>query len=76
MPETKAADSTASLKLRPRTLMVRGGTARSQHGETSEAIFMNSGYVYESAEAAEAAFLNPGSRFVYSRYHSPTVNMF
>jgi O-succinylhomoserine sulfhydrylase len=37
---------------------------------------MNSGYVYESAEAAEAAFVNAGSRFVYSRYASPTVNMF
>jgi O-succinylhomoserine sulfhydrylase len=62
--------------VRPRTLMVRGGTARSPHGETSEAIFMNSGYSYESAEAAEAAFVNAGSRFVYSRYASPTVNMF
>jgi O-succinylhomoserine sulfhydrylase len=62
--------------LRPRTQMVRGGTWRSSHGETSEAIFMNSGYAYESAEAAEAAFVNAGSRFVYSRYASPTVNMF
>ncbi len=63
-------------KLRPRTLMVRGATWRSPHGETSEAIFMNSGYVYGSAEEAEAAFVNAGSRFVYSRYASPTVNMF
>jgi O-succinylhomoserine sulfhydrylase len=63
-------------KLRPRTLMVRGATWRSAHGETSEAIFMNSGYVYDSAEEAEAAFVNAGSRFVYSRYASPTVNMF
>jgi O-succinylhomoserine sulfhydrylase len=63
-------------KLRPRTLMVRGATWRSPHGETSEAIFMNSGYVYDSAEEAEAAFVNAGSRFVYSRYASPTVNMF
>ncbi len=74
MPDSAARPLPANL--RPRTLMVRGGTWRSSHGETSEAIFMNSGYAYESAEAAEAAFVNAGSRFVYSRYASPTVNMF
>src|SRR5579872_4657220 len=73
---TKTDATQKPLKLRPRTLMVRGATARSPHGETSEAIYMNSGYCYESAEAAEAAFVNAGSRFVYSRYASPTVNMF
>ncbi|MBV9523076.1 MAG: O-succinylhomoserine sulfhydrylase [Alphaproteobacteria bacterium] len=75
MPDLPDARS-AKRELRPRTQMVRGGTWRSSHGETSEAIFMNSGYAYESAEAAEAAFVNAGSRFVYSRYASPTVNMF
>ena len=75
MPDSTASRPAAPA-LRPRTQMVRGGTWRSSHGETSEAIFMNSGYAYESAEAAEAAFVNPGSRFVYSRYASPTVNMF
>ncbi len=62
--------------LNPATLLVHGGTRRSQFEETSEAIFMTSGYVYDSAEAAEAAFLNDGSRFVYSRFRNPTVAMF
>jgi len=43
---------TAARTLRPRTLMVRGGTRRSANNETSEAIYMNSGYVYGSAEEA------------------------
>src|SRR5258706_13696167 len=77
MPDTtKTKDAPPARALRPRTLMVRGGIARSPHGETSEAIYMNSGYVYGSAEEAEAAFVNAGSRFVYSRYASPTVNQF
>ncbi|YAA60711.1 O-succinylhomoserine sulfhydrylase [Niveispirillum fermenti] len=60
----------------PATLLVHGGTRRSQFEETSEAIFLTSGYVYGSAEAAEAAFANDGSRFVYSRFRNPTVAMF
>src|SRR5216684_7782902 len=57
--------------------MVRGGTKRSANSETSEAIYMNSGYVYGSAAEAETAFVkDDGSRFLYSRYASPTVNMF
>src|SRR5260221_13006555 len=63
--------------LRPRTLMVRGGTKRSANSGTSEAIYMNAGYVYGSAADAETAFIkDDGSRFLYSRYASPTVNMF
>ena len=62
--------------LRPRTLMARGGHLRSQFMETAEAIYMSSGYVYKTAEEAEAAFANDGSRFVYSRYANPTVAMF
>jgi O-succinylhomoserine sulfhydrylase len=58
------------------TLLVHGGGLRSQHLETSEAIYMTSGYVYGSAEEAESAFANDGSRFVYSRYANPTVSMF
>ena len=83
MPATKKApvektSKTISVRtLRPRTLMVRGGTRRSANSETSEAIYMNSGYVYASAEEAETAFVkDDGSRFLYSRYASPTVNMF
>ena len=58
------------------TLLVHGGGLRSQHMETSEAVYMTSGYVYGSAEEAESAFANDGSRFVYSRYANPTVSMF
>ncbi len=62
--------------LRPQSLMVHAGTQRSQFDETSEAIFMTSGYVYGTAEEAEAAFQNDGSRYVYSRFRNPTVAMF
>ncbi|HEX6957717.1 MAG TPA: O-succinylhomoserine sulfhydrylase [Ferrovibrio sp.] len=61
---------------RPATQLVRGGTLRSQFGETSEAIFMNSGFCYDSAEAAEARFKNEIPGFVYSRYENPTVQVF
>ncbi len=58
------------------TALVHGGTLRSQFGETSEAIFLNSGYVYASAEQAEARFKGDEEGFVYSRYANPTVAMF
>jgi len=58
------------------TLLVHGGGLRSQHLETSEAIYMTSGYVYGSAAEAESAFANDGSRYVYSRYANPTISMF
>jgi len=61
--------------LRPATLLARAGHLRSQYMETCEAIYMTSGYVYRSAEEAEAAFANDGSRFVYSRYANPTISM-
>jgi O-succinylhomoserine sulfhydrylase len=61
---------------RPATRLVHEGTLRSQFGETSEAIFLNSGYVYTSAEQAEARFKGDEEGFVYSRYANPTVAMF
>ena len=63
-------------QLRPDTLAVRGGLARSGFDETSEGLFLTSGYVYASAEEAEAAFKDEIDRFVYSRYGNPTVRMF
>ena len=60
----------------PATELVHAGTLRSQFGETSEAIFLNSGYVYASAEQAEARFKGDEEGFVYSRYANPTVAMF
>ena len=61
---------------RQATELVHEGTLRSQFGETSEAIFLNSGYVYTSAEQAEARFKGDEEGFVYSRYANPTVDMF
>jgi O-succinylhomoserine sulfhydrylase len=55
---------------------VHEGTLRSQFGETSEAIFLNSGYVYDNAEQAERRFKGDEEGFVYSRYSNPTVDMF
>lgn len=60
----------------PATILVRGGATRTAHDETCEALFMTSGFVYEHAAAAEAAFASEGSRYVYSRYRNPTVTMF
>lgn len=60
-----------------RTQLVHGGTKRSQWGEVSEAIFLTQGFVYESAEQAEARFLETGpDEFIYARYGNPTVAMF
>lgn len=62
--------------LSPATLGVRGGLLRSEFNETAEALYLSSGYVYESAEAAEQAFTGEMDRFVYSRYGNPTISMF
>ena len=61
---------------RAQTLAVRGGTKRSEFGETGEAIYATSGYVYEYAEQAEDAFKDRVDRFIYSRFSYPTVDMF
>ncbi len=58
------------------TLLVRGGLDRSGHGETSEALYLNSGFVYPDAETAAARFAGEDDGFVYSRYGNPTVEMF
>ena len=60
----------------PQTRLVRGGTRRSEFGETSEALYLTSGYIYDRAEDAEAAFKGENSRYIYSRYGNPTVVMF
>ena len=61
---------------RTATNLVRGGTNRSEFAETNEAIFITSGYVYESAEQAQRAFKNQEDRYIYSRFSNPTVGMF
>ena len=58
------------------TKLVRGGLERSHHGETSEALYLNSGFVYPDAETAAARFAGEDDGFVYSRYGNPTVSMF
>ena len=63
--------------LSKRTRAVHAGTRRSQYGEVSEAIFLTQGFVYDSAEAAEARFIEAGpDEFIYARYGNPTVAMF
>jgi O-succinylhomoserine sulfhydrylase len=60
----------------PQTRAVRGGLSRSGFDETSEALFLTSGFVYESAEQAEAAFKDEVEHYIYSRYGNPTVTAF
>ncbi|MGO9806869.1 MAG: O-succinylhomoserine sulfhydrylase [Rhodomicrobium sp.] len=62
--------------LHPETLLIQGGSLRSSFGETSEALFLNSGFVYDSAEEAEARFKGEAEGYVYSRYGNPTNTMF
>ncbi len=61
---------------RPATQLVHGGAARSPFGETSEALYLTQGYVFDSMEACEARFKGDDPGFVYSRYGNPTVAMF
>lgn len=58
------------------TLLVHGGILRSQFGETSEGLFLTQGFVYDSAEQAEARFKDQDPGFIYSRFSNPTINMF
>src|ERR1700740_3702239 len=71
MSETKAIAG-----YRPETRLVHGGTLRSQFGETSEALFLTQGYVYDTAEQCEARFKGEDPGFIYSRYSNPTIAMF
>jgi O-succinylhomoserine sulfhydrylase len=73
MSEKKPIDTRA---LRPATRLVHGGTTRSPFGETSEALFLTQGYVYETMEQAEARFKGEAPGFLYSRFSNPTVAMF
>ncbi|WP_424975146.1 O-succinylhomoserine sulfhydrylase [Dinoroseobacter sp. S124A] len=60
-----------------RTKLVHSGTRRSQYGEVAEAIYLTQGFVYDTAEAAEARFIEAGEdEFIYARYGNPTVRMF
>lgn len=63
-------------ELDPQTDLVRAGLSRSGFGETSEALFLNSGFTYTSAEEAESAFAEEVDHYLYSRFHNPTVAVF
>lgn len=60
---------------RPATRLVQGGVQRSHHGETAEALFLTSGYVYDSADQAEATFAGTIEHYQYSRFANPTLTM-
>ncbi|CAG0909954.1 unnamed protein product, partial [Cyprideis torosa] len=61
---------------KPATRLVHEGGQRSPHGETSEALYLTQGFVYETAESAQARFAGDEEGYVYSRYANPTVSMF
>jgi O-succinylhomoserine sulfhydrylase len=69
-------DDHMSKSWRAATQLVHGGTTRSQHGETAEAIFLTQGFVYDTSAAAEARFKGETDGFIYARYGSPTNDMF
>ena len=62
--------------LRPATQLVHGGSLRSRFEETSEALFLTQGYLYDTMEMAEARFKGDEPGFIYSRFSNPTVAMF
>jgi O-succinylhomoserine sulfhydrylase len=70
------SETGSTKRYRPETRLVHGGTLRSQFGETSEALFLTQGYVYDSAEQCEARFKGEDPGFIYSRYSNPTIEMF
>ncbi|MEM6460570.1 MAG: O-succinylhomoserine sulfhydrylase [Pseudomonadota bacterium] len=72
----KSKNTPCNANLRPATRMVHSGTRRSEFGETSEALFLTQGFVYDNAQAAEARFKGEEEGFIYSRYANPTVDMF
>jgi O-succinylhomoserine sulfhydrylase len=75
MSET-IAPASPTARYRPETRLVHSGTLRSQFGETSEALFLTQGFVYDSAEQCEARFKGDDPGFLYSRFSNPTVSMF
>ena len=70
------APSEPGWQLHPDTVAVRGSLARTGFGETSEALFLSSGFTYDSAEQASEAFKEEADHFLYSRFSNPTVAMF
>ncbi len=75
MKRSTGTDRSITSKWRPATQAVRGGTWRSEQGETSEALFLNSGYCYDDAEQVAARFQGEAPGMVYSRFQNPSLAM-
>ena len=75
MKKTTGMNRTITSKWRPATQAVRGGTWRTEHGETSEALFLSSGYTYDDAQTVAARFAGEEPGMTYSRLQNPTVAM-
>lgn len=75
MKKTTGMDRAVTRKWRPATQAVRGGTWRSEHGETSEALFLTSGYTYDDAQTVADRFAGDAQGMTYSRLQNPTVAM-
>ena len=75
MKRTTGQDRSQTLKWRPATRAIRGGTWRSEMGETSEALFLTSGYCYDDAATVAARFAGEEEGMTYSRLQNPTVAM-
>src|SRR5450756_1931166 len=73
---TESKTSSATARYRPETKLVHSGTLRSQFGETSEALFLTQGFVYDTAEQCEARFKGEDPGFLYSRFSNPNISMF
>jgi O-succinylhomoserine sulfhydrylase len=71
MPETASTK-----RYRPETKLVHAGALRSQYGETSEALFLTQGFIYDTAEQCEARFKGEDPGFLYSRFSNPNISMF
>ena len=75
MKKTTGMDRATTRNWRPSTQAVRGGTWRSEHGETSEAMFLTSGYTYDDAQTVADRFAGEAQGMTYSRLQNPTVAM-
>ncbi|MAW91512.1 MAG: O-succinylhomoserine sulfhydrylase [Altererythrobacter sp.] len=75
MKKTTGTDRSITRNWRPATQAVRGGTWRSEHGETSEALFLTSGYTYDDAQTVADRFAGEAQGMTYSRLQNPTVAM-
>ncbi len=74
--QTGHDESKPEWQLHPDTQAIRGALSRTGFGETSEALFLNSGFTYDSAEQAESSFRDETDHFLYSRFANPTVAQF